>query len=276
MTESWWLKLQRADRHLKEVDDHLRPYDSKQVYRPQLVTRTKAKENDWRYLLEVTEPLDEMLPIIIGDAVHNMRSALDHILVAMRPQKYKRNAGFPIFLDDPWTGEQTERKTRDVAIFENATASLSHEAIDAIKRFQPYLDQEEGSDPKRNALGVITRLDNADKHRDPIVVIPGLIKVHTVVTVRDELPLEQEPPPHPNGFPQFAAAGTELAHFRWIKLPALEETEVDVNLSGTPQIAMQVGLDDGYMEVRDTLARSLGYLWEHVIPVMEQFLPNRG
>jgi hypothetical protein len=272
-TASWWLKLQRADHHLEEINRYIVAYEGKKVYRPQCESNPQRKEDVWTYVLEITEQPDERLPIVIGDMVHNMRSALDHILVALRPWKYRYKKGFPILTDNPWEGELTEGKRRERAGFCESISGLPGEAATAIVLLQPYLDREEGADPRRNALQVIKRLDNADKHREPIVTVPGLVNVTTLVTARGER-IEQRHQPAASGYPGLVEAGTEVAHFGWVKSPPLTVTEVDVDVRGTPLVALDVGIPDGYMEARDTLAGSLGYLWEHVIPVLEQFLPE--
>ena len=273
-TASWWLKLDRAGHHLKEVNDYLTAYERKDVYRPRRVRGPNDGESEWRYVLEIIEEPDERLPLAIGDMVHNMRTALDHIMIAIRPQAYRYAPGFPILMDDPWQGELTKAKRDARARFDKAVRGLNADAVAAIKLLQPYLDRAEGNNPQRNALGVIARLDNADKHREPIVMVPGIVHERTIVRTRGE-ELEQRRPRSPSGYPGLADDGAEIAHFRWVKHPPLTEAEVKVDIRGTPLVVLDVGIEDGYMAARDMLGRSLGYFVDHVIPVLEQFLPDR-
>src|ERR1700684_819688 len=59
----------------------------------------------WRYVLRFTHQPDENLPIIVGDVIHNVRSALDHMAVAMVPNDRRRKAGFPIFSTCPYDAD---------------------------------------------------------------------------------------------------------------------------------------------------------------------------
>ena len=275
MTESWWLKLQRADHHLKEVNKYLTAYERKHAYRARLVPNGQRKQDEWRYVLEITAPPNERLPVVIGDAVHNMRSALDHLLVAMRPRKYRYNKGFPVLVDDPWDGPPTKRKLADIASYEEAVHGLSDDAEALIKSMQPYQARAEGRDPLHNGLNVICRLDNRDKHREPIVVAPGLVDPVTFVVARGQV-LKQQHPPTSSGYPGLVEDGTEVAHFMWNLTPPLTEGEVKVEVSGTPLVALDIGLKDGYMDARRTLAACLGFLWESIVPALEEHLPKRG
>jgi hypothetical protein len=271
---SWWLKLDRADHHLEEVDRYLTDYEGKDVYRARRVPDAHGDESIWRYVLEITEGPDERLPLAIGDAIHNMRTALDHILAAMRSRKHRYAEGFPILTEDPWEGQLTKAKAYSRARFSKAVVGLDAKAVAAIKLLQPYLDKVEGRNPDHNALRVISRLDNADKHREPIIAVPGIMNAETMVTARAEQITQAQPPPR-MGYPAFIEDGAEVAHFRWLKSPALTEAEVKVGVRGTALVALDVGIKDGYMAARVTLATSLGYLYDHVIPVLEQFLPER-
>lgn len=276
MTESWWLKLQRADHHLKEVDESLRAYESKHPYQARQIPHPNGDPNDWRYVLEVTEPPDESLPIVIGDEIHNMRSALDHLLVTMRPRKYRYLRGFPILTDDPWDGRPTPRKAAAIAGFDEAVKGLSWEAVALVKTLQPYHDKADGREPLHNALSVMCHLDNRDKHREPILTVPGVLNVTTVVTARDEQLVQRHAPRTSGGYPGLVVEGTEVAHFRWSKTPPLSATEVTVEVSGIPLVAVDVGIKDSYMEVRDVLANTMRYLWEEVVPALESHLPRRS
>lgn len=275
MTESWWLKLQRADHLLKEVNEYLVAYEGNHAYRARLVPNRQGRQNERRYVLEITDPPDERLPVVIGDVVHNMRSALDHLLVALRPRRYRYNKGFPILVDDPWDGQFTKRKLTDIASYEEAVRGLSVEAETLIKSMQPYQARAEGRDPLHNGLNVICRLDNRDKHREPIVLVPGLVDPETVVVARGQV-LKQKHPPTSSGYPGLVEDGTEVAHFVWTLHPPLTENEVTVEVHGTPLVALDIGLKDGYMDARQTLAACLGFLWDSIVPALAEHLPKRG
>ena len=70
-----------------------------------------------------------------------------------------------------------------------------------------------------------------------------------------------------------ALAGAGISNLK--QLAKFTEAEVKVDIRGTPLVVLDVGIEDGYMAARDMLGRSLGYFVDHVIPVLEQFLPDR-
>jgi len=98
VTASWDLKLDRAEHHLKKVRKMIRTFSDGHPY--DAVRHDNVRINNqevWRYVLRFTHQPDENLPIIVGDVIHNVRSALDHMAVAMVPNDRRRKAGFPIF-----------------------------------------------------------------------------------------------------------------------------------------------------------------------------------
>jgi hypothetical protein len=99
---SWDLKVQRAERHLDEVKAAMSAYASRNPYRAARVRQPKGQRHVWLYRLEMAEEPDPMIPVIIGERLYDLRSALDHLAVAMAPRKRKANAAFPVETTDPW------------------------------------------------------------------------------------------------------------------------------------------------------------------------------
>lgn len=108
--------------------------------------------------LRMLAPLPSYLPCIIGDIIHNLRSALDHLTtlaVEYNGNTITNRTQFPI--------------TGSPKAFESAASSqlkgASQEFIDLAERAQPY----HLGDPSLHPLHVINRLDIADKHRQLLV-----------------------------------------------------------------------------------------------------------
>jgi hypothetical protein len=99
--------------------------------------------------------------LILGDALHNLRSALDHLATSLvivsggRPNTdvYPRTQ-FPLFLDRLDKGDAI----RDVTI--KPKLMPAGEAI--LERTQPY---NRTDDPTRHPLAILNELSNVDKHR---------------------------------------------------------------------------------------------------------------
>jgi len=127
------------------------------------------------------------LSVILGDVIHNLRSALDYVVTALAEASQTKLSSahqFPIFLDAAayarQVGSQTEanpkgplRKiTRGLVIVEN---------------WQPYYTKP---DPRTDALWGIYRFSNADKHRAPSYYAP--IPVGKLHLSYKGIPVEQE------------------------------------------------------------------------------------
>jgi hypothetical protein len=92
--------------------------------------------------------------LIAGDALHNARTALDHIVYALSSRSTKRPS-FPILPVQPKSAE-------DIANWQRATRGLSQKHLDLVVDFQPYTHP--GLHRSAN-LKLLSALDNRDKHR---------------------------------------------------------------------------------------------------------------
>jgi hypothetical protein len=74
-------KLERAEQHIRDLQTTIEAWIKLRPYRP--LIKAKRKDGDaWSVWIEllVDEPLPLNLPLILGDAVHNLRCALDHAM----------------------------------------------------------------------------------------------------------------------------------------------------------------------------------------------------
>lgn len=93
-----WSKVERAKRHIDDLETRIIAY---YALKPYLV----AEYDDLNlghhiYQLAGVDPaMPEDIPLIIGDAVHNLRSALDHLacLMVVKPDG---NTAFPVWRGD--------------------------------------------------------------------------------------------------------------------------------------------------------------------------------
>lgn len=89
------LKIQRAKQHVADLDIHITEYLENDPF----VLKVRQGLNPPQRLIyvEASHPMPTGLSLIIGDAVHNLRTALDHLCFAMVGTKTKkpRNVGFP-------------------------------------------------------------------------------------------------------------------------------------------------------------------------------------
>jgi hypothetical protein len=97
MADGWRLKLDRAEEHLKNLEGEVAAYIHSDPYKAIRVTDCQQHSDCWRYLLHLSPPPTIPLVLILGDAIHNMRSALDHLAVALAGRD---DAAVPIFIPD--------------------------------------------------------------------------------------------------------------------------------------------------------------------------------
>jgi hypothetical protein len=176
MEANWTSKIDRAREHLDSLADEERIFLAESPYH----VETSREGNDVVVRVRDLAPIPSRLPLIVGDAIHNARSALDHLVMGLAErgqgslgrapttESEERRLSFPVTESD--AGFQ--KWVRDVEPY------VSHSAIAVIKALQSsrLLEQFENDhrplekDEKEachllNPLVRLHRLDNIDKHR---------------------------------------------------------------------------------------------------------------
>lgn len=153
-----WAKLRRADLHLTELTDKIGEYVKADHSR--LSGNYDADAFTYELRVEAAEAPNHVLwSVIVGDIVHNLRSALDHLVWQLVLLANARSPGpqheFPIALD-----EQVYRRKGGMRDRMLAGVAETHRAI--IDRVQPFVL---GDDAENHSLAHLKRLSNTDKHR---------------------------------------------------------------------------------------------------------------
>jgi hypothetical protein len=157
------LKLDRAAYHLDSLDANVREWRDRHTHRyDSHFDRERGKQ-----VVHIRFP--ELVPVefrlIIGDCLHNLRSALDNLAyeLAVRhygssplPEPFDRRSEFPIFGNREWA--EGERRNKIGCIHPRAQA--------IIKGLQPH---NRGYDFASHPLWKLNELSNMDKHRVPHV-----------------------------------------------------------------------------------------------------------
>lgn len=118
------------------------------------VVKTDPQTRKRIYTITKVTPIPPQLRLIAGDAIQNLRSALDYLACGLvrvtgtEPSKY---VSFPVSEREPLTKEQR-------ASFARQVKGMRQDAIDAIKAIKPY---KGGND----TLWRLHRLNVVDKHR---------------------------------------------------------------------------------------------------------------
>jgi hypothetical protein len=147
------LKIERAKHHIDNLEGFLptlRGMDFHEI-RPEVDPET----GDKLHRAALTRSIPEQVSLIAGDAVHNLRSALDHLvwqLVEAAGNKPNR-CQFPIYESAPKRESDLLAQVKGVA----------PDAVSLILALQPY---QSGND----ALWAVHEIDRMDKHRLLLVV----------------------------------------------------------------------------------------------------------
>lgn len=127
-------------------------------------SRGEFDHDSWEWIerFQVRREFPLRLGVILGDCIHNLRSALDHLICQVTLLDLPDGASsdgvcdktqFPIICDG-------ERKFEDRAKRMIPGLNADHRAL--VKHLQPY---HAGNDAHRHPLAVLASLSNADKHR---------------------------------------------------------------------------------------------------------------
>jgi hypothetical protein len=112
------------------------------------------------------EPKNPDWGLILGDMVHNLRSALDHLvwqLVILNGKKPRRQNQFPIIGTKNEYWEVPANRSESVRDRMLAGVSEDHRAF--IDMVQPFNAGDDAPQNSRTSLALLSWISNADKHR---------------------------------------------------------------------------------------------------------------
>ncbi|MDQ6770043.1 MAG: hypothetical protein M3Z54_08655, partial [Gemmatimonadota bacterium] len=210
-----------------------------------------------------SKPMPDYWSLMVGDVIHNLRSALDNLTYALAVKAFGgvpsldeiKKIQFPV-CDGP--GEfhgPNGQKTRRLSL-------LSDKATAAIERLQPYTTPTR---PKPHPLAVLRELANIDKHRHILftaaVLRPILVRVNTPSGGQSVFPGSFEGP---------FEDGTVCCVFPDTGLGPASEMDVDSD------IPVDIAFGDlppvHGTSVRPELVRIRDHIRDIVLPVLEPLL----
>jgi hypothetical protein len=145
-------KIDRAKTHINDVEVVSRKFCEANT--DCLAAKTDPDSGKTCFSVRFRTALPEELPLMIGDVVHNLRTALDHLawqLVEANGQTPGFHTSFPIF------------RVKNTKRFKRKVAGVAAAAVQIMELVQPY---NSGKDD----LAILSEMDNFDKHRLLIVV----------------------------------------------------------------------------------------------------------
>lgn len=165
-------KLRRAQAHIDDLERVIRDYlhDPKPF---EVVPEPDPNGTTRNYRFRLIRPVPEVIPEIIGDAIHNLRAALDHAicaLVARNQRDVTSDHCFPVLKQGV---KRPGRRIRE------AVGDAGGHVVEAVKREKPF----EG---ESNHLYALHQLDITDKHRLLLTTFITLEEVRSVKPIRPD------------------------------------------------------------------------------------------
>ena len=156
------LKIDRARKHIDEIAVDVAKYVALPPYHWETVP---AGTTDWtKVIIRLDRPIPDELSVVVGDAVHNMRSALDNMVSALaRHNGVTSNSKLnKVYFPTGQTKHEFEQACDGLRPFVGAFATQ------ALKTLEVF---DGGSGDLLKILGT---LSNRDKHRLLIPTIPAM------------------------------------------------------------------------------------------------------
>lgn len=177
------LKLERAREHLVSLDAEWQRWREGEPY--SFVHEPDANTGEYVVRVHISEQPPAKFALIVGDCIHNIRSALDNLVYELAvayldigpiPDGRARGLAFPVFGDRA----MKEWECR------NKIGCIDPRAQAVIKELQPY---KRGEDFASDPLWMIHQLSNVDKHRLPYfqLILPagGVFTAESLLFIRN-------------------------------------------------------------------------------------------
>jgi hypothetical protein len=151
--ESVWQKIDRARRHADDLEAEITAFRASKPYQIEMISSPVLSNDSYR--LKSARPLPPSIPLIVGDAAHNIRSALDHLAWAVVSERQRSShTQFPIWVknDAPKPGKWREEVDRRL----NGAPYAMIAAVYELSPWETGLNKD---------LWAVHELDRIDKHR---------------------------------------------------------------------------------------------------------------
>jgi hypothetical protein len=145
-------KVKRAKVHVTELERELRAFFDTNPYK--VGTKHDPQTRKLVYYVAGADPIPECLPLIAGDAIQNLMSALDHLAYQIVCSDTGDNPPNPNWIYFPIADDAAKYEAKKRGKMEGAR----QETFDAIDLLKPY---KGGND----LLWMLYRLNNVEKHR---------------------------------------------------------------------------------------------------------------
>lgn len=246
-------KVSRAEHHLRDIDSALKLLiGSDPTANQPVIFDYESDGKEIIVRLAECKPIDPALPLMIGDCLHNLRSALDYLVYQLAlkngaPTLFADKTFFPIYLTKSDFDDRVKNLVKPF---------ISSAALTEIEKCQPYSAYDV---PSEADIWILNRLDIFDKHR--LLVVAGQKCAATEFTVTVVATGEQrhEIIPEPKWKP--VEDGAEIIRFRFAEPPG--KMRVQIKLVTAIQF-IKTGLAADDVVVQDALRQCIAIVSSHV------------
>jgi hypothetical protein len=155
------VKMERANEHIRTLRRALRTFLSGDRYVINMRDDDGSPEAEAFVQEHTNKPVPLEVRVYAGEALHQIRSSLDHALCLLVEQNRKfvgRRHAFPIH--EEWEDE-------DVRRFDNEVRGIHPNAIAFLKVLQPHPQPE----PHHHPLSILKTMNDMDKHKSPVLAV---------------------------------------------------------------------------------------------------------
>jgi hypothetical protein len=282
-------KVLRSVKHLDEIKAELKGYEGRHPYVAVRDRKTDPNPRVWTYRAHLGKKPTPDLALMVGDAIHNLRTALDYIVAELVPNDRRGHCKFPIvnsdiFATDPETGQYLNRSQGACdrrCEFESAVLGMDPDAASLIYKLQPGVAPYEAS---THPLAVLSALDNADKHRELTTIARGIREPVTVLRHPDFTLT------HVSNPGDIVEEGGIVAQFKIrprdlkteisdqglvdtiISALADGQAKVDVKIAGTPEVAIKIAGVKGLAPLPGVIEELGAFVWEDVLTPLDWYV----
>jgi hypothetical protein len=149
------LKIKRANKHIKDLERHIVTFEETNPY--EVITQDDPNDAEcYQRIFKVRKPIPSCISLTTGDAIHNLRSALDHLAWAAVNMSgtVTTDTAFPIWRK---CGVPAAKEYKSLVL--GKVKGAPQPFINLLLGLQPY----EGG--LHDALWAIDYLDITDKHK---------------------------------------------------------------------------------------------------------------
>jgi hypothetical protein len=146
------LKIERAKVHVSELQAELNAFMEAEPY--EVGAKHDPETRKLIYYVSKADPIPDRIPLIVGDAIQNLRTALDRLAYQLVSNDTGDNPPSPRYIYFPIA----ENAARYEASKSQRLEGAKDETLNAIDALKPY---KGGND----SLWALNKLNNIDKHR---------------------------------------------------------------------------------------------------------------